>query len=380
MKNLILTILIACSSLFIFNFTVDKSENKISDKENELSFSFVGDLMCHSPIYESSQVSKDSFDFNPIFREVKSYLTESDFTFGNLETVISGKSLNYSGYPLFNSPKDYLYTLKENGFDILFTANNHCMDRGVTGILNTIENIKDVGLRNVGTYQSRQLRDSLLVIEKNNIKVAILAYTYGLNGNNLPKGKEYLVNQIDTLLIESDINKAKEKKPDAILVYFHFGEEYQRDANSFQKKIACQTINYGADLIIASHPHVIQPIEFTISNNKNFEEGFIAYSLGNFLSNQQWRYSDAGMILNFSLIKNDSARVCLKNIKVIPTWVYKGNINKKNQYRILPSDTTLLKYPDYLNLADKRKIEQSYSDTKRKLIGVFDRNKRISNN
>lgn len=361
MKNLLFLFLIALISFYFFSSTKNLVEEKKTFTSKEISFSFVGDLMCHSPIYENSKVKKDSFDFNPIFEEIKNYLSQADFTIGNLETVVAGNEFSFSGYPNFNSPIEYLTALKNAGFDVLINANNHSLDRGIVGAIKTIENIERNGLLHIGTAKNEIERDSILILEKNEIKVGLLAYTYGLNGNNLPKSKKFLINIIDTTLIKKDISKAK-PKVDVVIVYLHFGEEYQRVPNKFQVELANQIFSFGADVIIASHPHVIQPIE--IMNDKNF----VAYSLGNFLSNQRWRYSDSGMILNFTFEKNDSNKIRVKNLSVTPTWVYKGTINKQTQFRIIKADTS--NYPKYFSAIDKLKMKQSFLDTKKIFEGI----------
>jgi poly-gamma-glutamate synthesis protein (capsule biosynthesis protein) len=135
--------------------------------------------------------------------------------------------------------------------------------------------------------------------------------------------------------------------------------------SKFQEEIANKTFNYGADIIIGSHPHVIQPVRFKEKSIGKLKKGFVAYSLGNFISNQRWRYSDAGVILNLEIKKNaDKDSIWIKDFSVIPTWVFKGIVNGKNQYAILPSDTTLLsRFPDYLSKSDKQKLIESYNDT-----------------
>lgn len=326
--------------------------------------------MCHSPQFESARVSADSFDFRPTFKEVKELLSKADFTIGNLETVILGKKSRYSGYPMFNSPEEYLAALKDAGFDILVTSNNHSMDRGITVINRTIENVRKYGMMNYGTYNSAESREKILVAEKNGIRVALLAYTYGLNGNNLPKQKSYAVNLIDTMLIKNDIANARQQNTDAVIVYFHFGEEYERKANSYQKGIVQRTISYGADLIIASHPHVIQPIEFFESPKSKLDQGFVAYSLGNFVSNQRWRYSDCGVILNFTIEKNDTNKVLLDTLFVEPVWVSKERVSGRNAFVLHPSDTSVYKSFKRLNKSDQAKLVQSYYDTKQTMNAV----------
>ena len=366
MKNLFILFL---GFIFSSYFFLSPIERKSIDQDSTTSvtISFVGDLMCHSPQFQFAQISKDSFDFKPVFREVKKYLTKANLTIGNLETTISGKESRYSGYPLFNTPEEYLEALKDAGFDILLTANNHSLDRGKKGLLRTVELIKKNGLESVGSYNSQQDRDSIRIYEINGIKIAILAYTYGLNGNYIAKNEKYLVNVIDTTLLKKDILDSRNKYADIILVYFHFGNEYQRNPSSFQKEIVKRAIDYGADLIIGSHPHVIQPIEYFSSNKNKIGKGLIAYSLGNFISNQRWRYSDAGIILNLTITKNIlTQEVRFSNTDIIPTWVYKGKLENKDQFVILPVDsTTIYSLPNYLTDGDKVKFLQSENDTRK---------------
>lgn len=351
MKRISFVFFISLISFFYFsrNFISNKVEEKIS---KEISFSFVGDLMCHSPIFESAKIENDSFDFNPIFENVKDELSQSDFTIGNLETVISGKEFGFSGYPNFNSPIEFLQALKNSGFDVLITCNNHSLDRGIKGLINTQNNLEKIGFKYVGTKKTEN--DSILILEKNNLKVSLLAYTYGLNGNILPKSKYYLINIIDTNNIKKDILKAK-KSSDAVIVYLHFGEEYQRKPNSFQKVLVDKVFSFGANVIIASHPHVIQDVVYD-------DEKLVAYSLGNFLSNQRWRFSDSGIILSFTISNNDSNKIKVKDFAFIPTWVYKGTLNNKVQIKILKADTLI--FPSFLTKDEIGKVKQAFYDTK----------------
>ena len=360
-------------SITFSNYASDKKDSTVT-----IRISAVGDLMCHSPQFEYARVEKDSFDFNPVYREVKKYFSESDFVFGNLETVTAGKKKNYSGYPLFNSPDEYITALRNAGFHLLTTSNNHSLDRGEAGLLRTIEQIKQNGLYYNGTFNSQENRDSIRVIDIKGIKVAFLAYTYGTNGIPVPKGKPYLINLIDFDLIKSDIEKAMELKADVVLVHYHFGEEYKREPNAYQKEVVQKTISFGADIIIGGHPHVLQPVELESlpegmgltkklsSLEKDSESlSLVAYSLGNFVSNQRDRYKDAGVILNIEITKNFSDNATfISNVDYVPTWVFKGETDKGNEYVILP----LLKnyktsIDDFLSDSDKDKMQQAFNDT-----------------
>lgn len=236
--KLLFSLLLFASLTFFQNCVPSETKSfpTKADSTITITLSVVGDIMCHAPQFEYARVSKDSFDFNPVFRYVAKNLSESDFTFGNLETVTAGKEAKYSGYPMFNSPSALLDALKNAGFDLLITSNNHSLDRGESGIRKTINELKSRDINYTGTHLSQADRDSIRVFNIKNISIAFLAYSYGTNGNPIPIGKSYLINLIDLNLIKEDISRAKKLKPDLVLVYFHFGEEYRREPNAYQKK------------------------------------------------------------------------------------------------------------------------------------------------
>ncbi|HSD64305.1 MAG TPA: CapA family protein, partial [Ignavibacteriaceae bacterium] len=256
--------------------------------------------------------------------------------------------------------------IKAAGFDLLTTANNHAFDRGEAGVIRTIEQIKFNHLNYNGTFLSERDRDSTRIFDIKGIKVAFLAYTYGLNGFSIPRGKDYLINFIDTIKIKNDIKFARSKGIDIVVVHLHFGDEYQRTPNKYQKDIVRSIIDSGADIIIGGHTHVLQPIEFFKTNKTKLDSGFVIYSIGNFISNQRWRYSDGGAILTFSL-KKDFRRdsVYLKDVEYLPIWAFKGNTRNGREYILIPSesafnDTTY----SFLTPADRKLAAESFYDTK----------------
>ncbi|MFH0735072.1 MAG: CapA family protein [bacterium] len=347
------------------------------DKLEIASIVFVGDLMCHAPQFEAARVpgAIDSFDFSKNYLFVKQYISQADFAIGNLETTIAGAELRYTGYPCFNTPYDYLGEVKKADFDFLVTSNNHSFDRGKKGVTKTIDSIKKLELGYTGTFDSFRDRDSIRIIEIKGIKIAIIAFSYGVNGNNIPKVEKYLVNIIDTNLIKKDILEAKKLNPDIILTYFHFGDEYKREPSLFQKEIVKKTISYGADIIIGSHPHVIQPIDYFKGNN-NLDTGFVAYSLGNFISNQRDRYKDSGLILKFTISKSKN-KVYLGGVEYLPTWVFKGKYEGKDEYLIL-ANNNIKSADNYLFLpdSDKIKMRQSFMDSE-EIINKYSNKQKI---
>jgi poly-gamma-glutamate synthesis protein (capsule biosynthesis protein) len=373
-------LLVVSSILLLSSFrncfiSSEKYAATLSDSTITITISVVGDIMCHAPQFEYARVSKDSFDFNPTYRFISKILSQSDFTFGNLETVTAGKKEKYTGYPRFNSPVQLLDALKNTGFDLLTTSNNHSLDRGEDGIRKTISELNVRNINYIGTYINQNDRDSIRIFNIKGVSIAFLAYSYGTNGNPIPSGKSYLINMIDFDLIRKDIGKAKLLKPDLVLVHYHFGQEYQREPNEYQLEVISKTIEMGADIIIGGHPHVLQPVQFLKSNNSVFDSVFVAYSLGNFISNQRKRFTDAGGILTLNISKNNySKKISIAQVEFTPTWIFKGNTGNKNEYVILPSislmnDSSI----NYLDKGQIKKLKESVSDTKGVLLKYSDR-------
>lgn len=337
-----------------------------TDSISIVKLSAVGDLMCHATQLSYAQVDSNSFDFKPCFAKVKPIFEESDFVMGNLETVVAGQERGYLGYPVFNTPVEYLDALKYAGFDLIITANNHATDQGKEGIINTAENIKMSGLKYSGTNIALNDINAIQLFRSNEISFAVLSYTYGINLKNLDNEDMYMVNFIDTRRIRRDIYRARNEGAEIVILFFHFGKEYADEPNEYQKDIVSKSIDYGADIIIGSHPHTLQPIEFFKTNNAKLDTGFVAYSLGNFISNQRWRYSDCGAILNFELEKNVyTNKIRLASVDFIPIWVFKGNNGLSNVFEVLPTS----KYAhsgslNYLSEEDLLLMQQSLTDTR----------------
>ncbi len=336
---------------YIFAFIIStntyfspKNVGSLSDSLKYFKILAVGDLMCHVPqITNAYNDSLKNFDFKPGFELVEKILKDGDLVIANLETVFAGKEFGgYSGYPHFNSPDEFLNALFHSGFNVLVTANNHSLDRGTNGLLRTAQLIDNLGMIRIGTFSSQHDRDSIRIFEKNGFRISILNYTYDLNHNHLKGDYSFYINTINDSLIKNDIENSKKLDADAIIVYFHFGEEYQRIPNTYQKEIVDKTFQYGADIILASHPHVLQPIELRSLSDPDsvgtkLDTGFVAYSLGNFISNQQGIYKQSGVILELKLEKNlQSNKVRISSIDFHPTWVFIGRYKNGNNHIIIP--------------------------------------------
>lgn len=382
MKNFIAIIAFSVTVTFqhfFFNHNEMEKAEFTSKKDSTVTASlcFVGDLMCHSTQFNYAKVGVDTFDFTGVYMEVKKYLSSADLTIGNLETVVAGKNKGYSGYPYFNAPDDFIYALKDAGFDFLITANNHALDQGWEGVKRTIEVMNEYQIHSTGTFLSKEDRDSLRIFQINSIKIAILAYSENTNGLPIPKGKDFIINLIDEELIRNDISKAREKGVDIVVVHLHYGLEYNREPSDYQKDIVKKIISFGADIIIGGHPHVIQPVDIFKTDSAKIDSGFVAYSMGNFISNQRWRYSDAGVILNIEISKNIlSDSIYISEVNYLPTWVFRGQTDIGREYIILPSQNADDSTYYYLTEQDKKLMKESFYDTK-EIIHKYSTNSKI---
>lgn len=314
----------------------------------EIKLTFVGDIMGHDSQIASAEVVKDSmYDYTPCFEWVRPILQEADLAIGNLELTLPGKP-PYKGYPRFRSPDDLALALRHAGFDLLVTSNNHSNDGGKMGVINTILKLDDYYFYHTGTFQNQQIRDAYypLIVYKGPFKLAFLNYTYGTNG--LPTTPPTIVNEIDEDQIEKDMEEAQALEPDAIIVIMHWGQEYQLVESRKQRKLAEKIFEWGADLIIGAHPHVIQPIKTQALPKDPRKTGLVAYSLGNFISGQRKTNTDGGLIVEVKLKKDMSnGSTFIDSHNYIPVWRYieKGE-NKETTYRLIPI-SAFEQDPDY---------------------------------
>lgn len=338
-------------------------EPEIIDSTITVSFSAVGDIMCHSTQYNYAWVEKDSFDFNPIFKIIGKYLENKDILIGNLETVLAGESKPYSGYPFFNSPNAIARALKNTGFDFLTTANNHANDKGFAGVERTLRELRKINILPLGTSSLDSSKNYNYFVRKG-LRFGLLSYTYGTNYNENALSPRKYVSYIDTVKINKDIKKLKKRNTDVIIVLYHFGDEYSKSISKYQSEVVNKTISYGADIILGAHPHIVQQFERFETNNGSLDSGFVVYSLGNFVSNQRWRYSDGGIVFNFDITKNiytDS--VYVSDISYLPIWVFKGKTEEGNEYIILPSENySDSSYYNFTTKADIDSMKKSYYD------------------
>jgi len=337
---------------------------------NHLSIIFCGDIMGHdSQIKASYNVNTNTYNYDTSFSLVADYISQADIAIGNLEVTLAGQP--YKGYPQFSSPDDLAWALKRAGFDILVTANNHGLDRGTQGLVRTIEVLDSLEFLRAGTYRDTAERYTMhpLIFEKNNIRIALLNYTYGTNG--LVVKPPYIINRIDTAMIAYEIRKARKAMADFIVVFIHWGNEYERNENAVQKKLANFIFMKGADAIIGSHPHVVQPVKSIYLPGDPLTSYPVVYSLGNFISNQRERYTDGGIIAGLYLTKIDSITV-LDSLDYMPYGVWRDDQPTGSTFHILPvsryeADTMI---HSKMKQADIDRLKTFATDVRKHLEGV----------
>jgi poly-gamma-glutamate capsule biosynthesis protein CapA/YwtB (metallophosphatase superfamily) len=323
-----------------------------------------GDAMAHLPQTQAAlDAASGEYQYHDVFRWFAPLVKAHDLRIVNLETTLAGAP--YKGYPQFSAPDAYARDLRNAGFNLFCTANNHSVDRYNAGILRTIRVLDSLGITHTGIFRDSAHRDSTypLLLNINGITIAVLNATYGTNGLN-PK-PPVMVNIIDRSAMQSDIAKAKGRNPDLIMAVMHWGDEYKRFPNEYQKGIAKFLAGQGVDVIVGHHPHVLQPVEW-IQKGEDSASGktLVIWSLGNFYSNQRDRYRDGGMFVNFEITRHKkTGRITIESPGYSPFWVWRSQT--PFQYGILPSnlrDSMVSVYS--LQPADIRLFDQFSQDTR----------------
>lgn len=327
MKIILLYFLLTLSSLSIAQST--------DSAKQELSFIFIGDIMGHGPQITSAYNSETkSYNYDNCFKYITEEISSPDYAIGNLEVTLAGPP--FKGYPQFSSPDELATACKNSGMDVLVTSNNHSCDRGGSGITRTVNVLDSLHIIHTGTFldSSDRAERYPLIIESDCMRIAILNYTYGTNG--LPYPEPTIVNMIDKDLMKKDLEIAKSKNVDKIIVVTHWGSEYKLQPVQYQIDHGQFLFDNGADIIIGSHPHVLEKIVWEKNTIEKDGETLIAYSLGNFVSNQRKRYTDGGAMFKMTLQK-DGNQTSIKDAGYMLTWVHTPIENGKKQYYILPA-------------------------------------------
>ena len=353
-----------------------------------------GDAMSHMPQTRDAYDSQaGAYDYKPMIRFAKPWIEQADYAVVNLETTFAGGP-DYSGFPAFNTPDALGDALKDAGFDLVSTANNHCLDRGYDGMVRTLDVLDNLGLAHVGTYRSaeeRAAQNGVHVADVGGIKVAFLSYTYGTNGIPLSKSHPDTVNilhtdymseaqVLDTARIADDLAAAEALSPDLIAVIVHWGVEYQTTQNEHQEEIADFLFDHGADVILGSHPHVLQPMETRTLTDRDgtTHTGFVCWSLGNFISSQNDEYTDTTVVLNLELTKNPNTGVTdVTKVGYVPLYMLDREQEVDGErFTLLDAHRGIEEYASgdssYISASTEKKLQKCVSDCHKILGAEYD--------
>ena len=297
-----------------------------SNTDTTFNLTAIGDIMCHNTQYmDAYNSSTGEYDFSYVFDDISYYIKNSSITVANLETTFAGEDKGYSNYPRFNTPDALAYNLKKLGIDVISTAGNHSLDYGFDGLSRTIDVLNSADISHVGTYKTQEERDTIVFKYVKGVKIAFINYAYGTNGITIPSDKPFCINLIDKELIKKDIDNAKSQNADMIVASVHWGTEYSTVPNDTQNELADFLFQNGVNIILGTHPHVLQKMEkrtVTLEDGST-QDGFIIYSLGNFISDQNADNTRTSIILDLQITKHTDNSVTVDNINYIPIYMYK---------------------------------------------------------
>lgn len=351
----------------------------------DISILCVGDVMAHSPNLKAALNlgGGNSYVFTEDYHWVNWYIKGVDLAMCNVETTFSGGTP--SGYPLFSAPDELAYALSDAGFDVAITSNNHMMDTGFDGMQRTLEVLRNQGMTTVGSRYAGE--PSWSMREVNGLKIGLVGYTYettgagassiSINGNYVSREAEELINSFNYHEIDADLEKicadidaAKAAGVNLVLCYMHWGNEYQRQPDANQTYMAQYLADRGADVIFASHPHVLQTVN--VLNSADGRTVPVFYSMGNFISNQraetlQNRYTEQGMMARVDIrYMKSTGEILREKIRVIPTWV--DRYGSPLRYSIIPLDADLAANPVLASSGHLSRAQQALADVT-ELIG-----------
>ncbi|KRE70426.1 CapA family protein [Paenibacillus sp. Soil750] len=330
---------------------------------SEILIAAVGDLMVKRYIISDAKLANGTYSFDPLLEKVAPILKKADLTIGNLETTFAGTKggvRRKSRGPLFKCPDELAPVLKRAGFDVLITANNHCMDFGAKGLLRTLRILKQNGIDYTGTFESENKAKEYLIKNIKGVKTGILSFTSGLNGISVPSNKSWMVNLIQTKKIIEDIHHLK-KHVDLVIIYLHFGNEYSHTPNLKQKQLVRLLFKHGANIILGSHPHVLQPL------STRGEQQFVAYSLGNFISTKLMKnsHTQSSIILNIKVKKNEEGKIFISETNYIPTLVHRKTENGRNKTEVISIHEALNENNPKLSAKQRERFQNMLNQTKK---------------
>ena len=345
-----------------------EKETKEEIKESKVNLVMVGDALLHSSVYNDAYTN-GKYDFTKQLEFIAPIIKNYDLAFYNQETVLGGTELGLSDYPTFNSPKEFGDNMIDIGFNIVNLATNHTIDRGEKAIISSCDywNSKKEKVLYAGSYCSEEEAKEIKIKEKNGIKYTMLSYTYGTNGIPVPEGKEYLVNLYSDEKAKADIQKVRDKV-DLLLVSMHWGTEYKTEPTEEQKREAKYLADLGVDIIIGTHPHIIEPIEY-------IDDTLVIYSLGNFISAQSTVDDYNTMVELMSSVdikkttKNGKSKIIIDNLNNELLYNYYQKGGKWYNFKVIPFSQMNETYNQ-----DYRRLYEKYSS----VVKMYDQNIKIN--
>lgn len=302
-----------------------------------INLTATGDILMHNTVIASGK-NGDDYNFNHLFAPVQHLIAEGDYASVNLECALAGTSTGYTGYPLFNSPDNIADALHNSAFDLVVTANNHILDRGYQGAVRTMDVLRQAGLDTTGTFKTQTEKEKFLIKDIRGVKVGYLAYSYSTNGIPVPQDKPCFYNFLEPDKIINDIT-ALRPDVDVLVLILHWGVEYSPYPTEQQRKLATEFFKNGADVILGSHPHVIQPME---TMKINGQDKFVIYSMGNSMGNQNGVERNSGVILNLQFTKNlTQGATNLTGVSYTPTFIHPYYADGRRMFRVIPIEETI---------------------------------------
>jgi poly-gamma-glutamate capsule biosynthesis protein CapA/YwtB (metallophosphatase superfamily) len=328
LKNETLNASASIESVPTWSSSADSIRNEDASQVTLLA---VGDNLIHREVIASGLSPDGSYHYDHLYSNLKDEISSADLAIVNQETIFGGNNSSFSGYPKFNSPTQIGDALVDVGFDIILHATNHTMDMGLEGVENTIAYWKTKpGITILGINETEEASNQVPILTKNGIKLAMLNYTYGLNGIPLPKDKPYLVNLLDKKKMKADLEYA-EANADFTIVFPHWGSEYSFQVSQMQKELTEFFYEQGVDLIIGCHPHVIEPVEWV--ETEPGHRMLVCYSLGNFLSYQREAERMLGAMAAVTIVKDDHGTY-ISNASITPIVTHYENGPRDYHYAI----------------------------------------------
>ncbi len=352
-----------------------------------------GDLLMHEPIITNAKQSDGNYNFDNIFTYLTEYASKADYAIANLETTLRGTEdgYKYSGYPQFNCPDSIVDAVKTAGFDMLLTANNHSYDTRFKGMMRTLEVVDEKGLDRLGITKD-ETEKKYIVKDINGIKLGLICYTYetdndadevALNGISVSNDAEKLINafsygELDTFYenIKGQFEAMKNDGAEGLVLFIHWGDEYQVKQNKKQQEIAQKLCDLGVDIIVGGHPHVVQPIDLLTSETDPTHKTVCLYSMGNAVSNQRRErmnlktgHTEDGVLFEFTFAKYSDGTVVLESVDILPLWVnmFNSKVSGKKVYQIIPLDTDKTDWKESFDLIDssEKKSRESLERTEK---------------